>query len=171
MTVIIGGGFSSVSVDVLKSAVMSKGDTIYRRLSEMAVGSALYSGGFGRLPHDLVGGIVGISDRGDQYPELYLELDGRLRPRQFGSSVLNSAIGHCSIVFNLRGPQLQLTEFEESFSYGIKLAKQQLSQGRADLMVMLSYRDDDQEAMAAVLVANGLERGMQRFRTFHEEEG
>ena len=158
-------GFSSVPIDMLKSVVMTKRDTIYRKLSEMAVGSALYSFGLGRLPHDLVGGIVGISDRGDRYPELFAHqsmiidsmTDKRLRPHQFGSSVLNSAIGHCSIVFNLRGPQLHLTEFDDAFVYGIRLAKQQINHGRADLMVVLVYKGSDglfdRKAHAGVLIA------------------
>ncbi len=156
-------GFSSVPIDMLKSASMTKRDTIYRKLSEMAVGSALYSFGFGRLPQDLVGGIVGISDRGDQYPEFFAHQSKRLRPHQFGSSVLNSAIGHCSIVFNLRGPQLHLTEFDEAFVYGIRLAKQQINHGRADLMVILIYSGPESPlANAAVLVAHELSTGMRK---------
>ncbi|KKL67599.1 hypothetical protein LCGC14_2133400, partial [marine sediment metagenome] len=61
--------FSSMTIDVLKAVTMTKQDTIYRKLSELAVGSALNSGGFGRLPDNLVGGIVGVSDYGDRYPE------------------------------------------------------------------------------------------------------
>ncbi|KKL11784.1 hypothetical protein LCGC14_2542300, partial [marine sediment metagenome] len=140
---------------------MTKQDTIYRKLSELAVGSALNSGGFGRLPHNLVGGIVGVSDYGDRYPELYVEKEGRIRPFDFGASVLNSAVGHCSIVYNLRGPQFQLTAADEtsihfaepdrSFSYAIKLAKTQIAAQRAQLMVVLIFKDEERTALAMVL--------------------
>ncbi len=143
--------FSSMPIDVLKAEVMTNQDTIYRKLSELAVGSALNRGGFGRLPRNLVGGIVGVSDYGDRYPELYVERKGRIKPSEFGASVLNSAVGHCSIVFNLRGPQFQLLDDDRSFLYSVKLAKQQISAERAQLMVVLHFDDEKREAQAMVV--------------------
>ncbi len=145
--------FCSMSVDVLKAAAMTNRDTVYRKLSELAVGSALNSGGYGRLPQSLVGGIVGVSDYGDRYPELFLASEGRIRPTQFGSSVLNSAVGHCSIVFNLRGPQFQLPANAGSFDYALLTAKRQITAGRAQLMVVLIYDDEQREAKAATLAS------------------
>ncbi len=153
-------GFSTMSVDVLKAGVMTRTDTIYRKLSELAVGSALNSGGFGPMPLHLVGGIVGVSDYGDRYPESFVEKKGRIRPTQFGSSVLNSAVGHCSIVFNLRGPQFQLTYFDRAFGYAVKLAKAQISAERAQLMVVMIFDDEGLEARAAVFYSTDLARSV-----------
>lgn len=150
--------FSSVSIDVLKGAVMTRQDTIYRKLSELAVGVSLHSGGYGRLPRNLVGGIVGVSDYGDRYPELYLASEGRIRPTQFGSSVLNSAVGHCSIVFNLRGPQFQLPANNGAFEYALRLAKQQIAAERAKLMVVLIFDDEQRKAQACVLTSSDMLR-------------
>ncbi|KKM76092.1 hypothetical protein LCGC14_1383550, partial [marine sediment metagenome] len=93
--------------------------------------------------------IVGSSSRGDRYPEIYLERNGRLRPSDFSSSVLNSGIGHCSVVFGLRGPQVQVSG-SPTVTELTALAGEQLRAGRADLMVIVkNYADNS--ASASVL--------------------
>ncbi len=155
-------GFSAIPVDRLKAVTMTRTDTIYRKLSELAVGSALNHEGYGRLPQHLIGGIVGISDYGDRYPELYVEREGRIRPMEFGASVLNSAVGHCSIVFNLRGPQFHLPLLGHSFSYALKLAKQQIAAKRAQLMVVVLFDDERLQATATVLSSWEIVEGVRR---------
>lgn len=148
----------SASIDELKMRLLTKRDTVYRKLLELAVGRALYAGSFGSLPRHIVGGIIGTTAYGDRYPELVLDRDYRLRPTEFGASVLNSGVGHCAIVFGLRGPQFTLTE-ELPVRTLVNMSATQIAAGRADLMVMCSF-DDVKLASAAVLASEYVSESM-----------
>lgn len=140
MTVILHS-FSSASIDEVRTGDLTNRDTVYRKLLELAVGRAIFAGRFGSIPQHLVGGIVGSTERGDRYPELFLEKK-RLRPSDFGSSVLNSGIGHCSIVFGLRGPQVQLVG-EVDIPVLTQAGYSQIRAGRADFMVIVRHKRDN----------------------------
>lgn len=58
----------------------------------------------GSFPTGLVGMVL-ATKLGEKYPELWREVR-RVRPKQFGLAVNNSAAGHASIVYKIGGPMV-----------------------------------------------------------------
>jgi len=107
-------------------------------MAEEAVGLALAVVGFkDGIPLDYNGGIVGLTTYGERYPELWLKADRRIRPLQFGSAILNSVIGHCSIMFHLTGPQILLSRGD-----ALIVVDLQFRMERSKLMLICTYGDE-----------------------------
>jgi len=89
--------------------------------------------------NSLTAGIVGFSYFGENYPEKWkmkIQNGKRIRPHEFGMSILNSVIGHCSIELNLTGPQIAIM-----LGNPFKTARIYLNSGRADLIFYCDYSD------------------------------
>ncbi len=111
--------------------------TELRGMVEAAIGRALVVEGFSALPlpAEWNPGIVGRTDYGDGYPEMWRDApDHRLRPHQFGSAVLNSVVGHCANRFGFTGPQILLTRGDPK-----EVAKLQFQMGRSRFMIACRY--------------------------------
>ena len=120
-----------------------------RDMCSVAVGRALYRSGHGVLATrpKLVVGIVGCSDYGDRYDDQFKQSKGRLRPSQFGSSVLNSIIGECSVTFGLKGPQISVAPSDNV----ARVAIMQLVNKRADVMITCVYNDEERDVIVTVM--------------------
>ena len=132
MTEIVRVRLNSVSDDEV-----DRKSTRLRKAAEVAVGRALEDAGYRyHVPEELHAGIIGFTKYGERYPELWLSKERRVHPLQFGSGILNSVIGHCSIVYHLTGPQILLTKGSM-----FEVADLQLTMCRSRLMVLCRYDD------------------------------
>lgn len=116
-------------------------DTLARKTAELACVRVL------GLNYPGFVGIVGESAKGEDYPELWTESNGRLRPHMFSSSVPNSVIGHCSVALGMRGPQIVLTDSDIDARL---VAEAQLFTERADAMIVLRTSTTSPEVTAVL---------------------
>jgi len=122
----------TVTSDQLEDVKIDRRSTLMRKMAEMAVGEALKPYG------DISGlnpGIVGYTVVGEEYPELWLASNHRILPHQFSAGILNSVIGHCSVMYHLTGPQIAVTTKSSMWT----VALLQLGMGRSQLMVLCDY--------------------------------
>jgi len=62
--------------------------------------------------------------------------DGCASPTAFSNSVHNAAAAHISMQLNLTGPSLTVSQFDQSFVSGLLSARQWLSEGRVDAVLL-----------------------------------
>lgn len=130
----------------ISSKDVQRRETAKRKLAELACSRAVGHEG-GRVV-----GIVSHDAFGDKYPELWLNHRKSLRPSMFGSSIVNSVIGHCSVVLRYTGPQIVVTDHNVSMHL---LAEQQIRMNRAEIMVVLIW-EPDHTTVRAVRVQRSL---------------
>lgn len=120
-------------------------ETVARKVAELACLRLI-----GQDYPDTVG-IVGYTDKGEMYPELWLDQQDKLRPHMFSYSVANSVIGHCSVALGLRGPQIVVSDSTMDLQV---IAELQIKRRRAFGMIVL--REVSVHEVSAVLIRRSL---------------
>jgi len=128
----------SVSITLADAIRYDRSEMPYRVMVELACFTAIMKTvRFAPpLPKDLNAGIAFSTVRGENYPLMWRIADAggrRMRPRQFDSSVHNSAPGASAIRLGLFGPQIVLVEGDARFA-----AELQIKCGRSRFMLVCS---------------------------------
>lgn len=139
---------SAVTFNVLDMKDVPNKSTPLRECVIDACREALLVADVSRMDWKRVG-IVCSTKVGDRYPETFAEhrrTGKRLSAYEFGSSVLNSAIGPAILDLSLTGPQIVVTDGSPFI-----VATQLLESGRCHMVLLVVIEDREQTVTCNVL--------------------